>query len=135
MNRFLIVVCILISFAGIVAAQPATPTPAAADPCAEVAASATRAETKLKDWPALVRYHDADMKVTAPAKSEDRVVFMGDSITDSWQSPSYGGVFPAKPHINRGIGEHRPQQGLVLYPPPRVVPRPHEPLIMPPTKS
>jgi lysophospholipase L1-like esterase len=116
MNRFLIVVCILTS-AGIGAAQTATPTPAPADPCAEVSARATRAETKLIDWPALARYHTADTKATAPAKSEDRVVFMGDSITDSWQSPKYGGFFPGKPYVDRGISGQTTPQMLIRFRP------------------
>ena len=116
MNRFLIVVCILTS-ARIVVAQPATRAPAPADPCAEVSARATRAETKLMDWPALARYHDANTKVTAPAKSEDRVVFMGDSITDSWQSPKYGGFFPGKPYADRGIGGQTTPQMLIRFRP------------------
>ena len=64
------------------AATPAT-APVAADPCAETNAQLTRLENRLKDWPALGRYHDANAKVAAAAKHEQRVVFMGDSITDS----------------------------------------------------
>jgi hypothetical protein len=30
-------------------------------------------------------------------------VFMGDSITDAWQQPRYGGFFPGKPYVDRGI--------------------------------
>src|SRR3954469_11959358 len=59
-----------------------------------------RAENKLKDWPNLGRYHDANSKVPPPAKGEDRVVFMGDSITDGWKLNEY---FPGKAYIKRGI--------------------------------
>src|SRR5688572_203357 len=65
------------------------------------------------DWPNLARY-DKDNKTTAqPAKNEQRVVFMGDSITDSWDNPANGGFFPGKPYVNRGIsGQTTPQMLL-----------------------
>lgn len=115
MNRFLIIVCILIASAAIAAAQPATPTPSPADPCAEVTARATRAENRLKDWPALARYHDANTKLGAPGKDENRVVFMGDSITDSWQNPKYGGFFPGQPYVDRGISGQTTPQMLIRF--------------------
>jgi hypothetical protein len=48
---------------------------------------------QLKDWPALSRYREANAKLAAPAKDEQRVVFMGDSITDMWVFPEFGGFF------------------------------------------
>jgi lysophospholipase L1-like esterase len=78
--------------------------------CAETKAQLKRAETKLSDWPALARYRDDNSKMKPPDKTEKRVVFMGDSITDSWDDPKYGGFFPGKPFINRGIsGQTTPQ--------------------------
>jgi len=117
MNRFLIIVCILVASAATVAAQPATPTPTPTDPCAEITARATRAETRLKDWPALARYREDNTKITAPAKNEDRVVFMGDSITDAWDDPKYGGFFPGKPYIDRGISGQTTPQMLIRFRP------------------
>jgi lysophospholipase L1-like esterase len=73
-----------------------------------------RAESRLKDWPNLARYRDANMKISAPAKGEDRVVFMGDSITDSWKLAQY---FPDKPYINRGISGQTTPQMLVRFRP------------------
>ena len=49
------------------------------------------------DWPNLARYRDDNAKISAPAKAERRVVFMGDSITDSWDDPSTAVSFPASP--------------------------------------
>ena len=46
-----------------------------------VAAKLANAEKTLQDWPNLARYHDANLTVPPPAKNENRVVFMGDSIT------------------------------------------------------
>ena len=83
--------------------------------CAEIKTQVTRLEARLRDWPALVRYRDANTKVSAPAKGEHRVVFMGDSITDSWDDPKYGGFFPGKPYIDRGISGQTTPQMLVRF--------------------
>jgi len=46
-------------------------------------------------------YADADRALPPPRRHEQRVVFIGDSITDLWELGRY---FPRKPYINRGIG-------------------------------
>ena len=52
-------------------------------------------------------------KVAPPARNETRVVFYGDSITDNWSKDGFGGFFPGKPYINRGIsGQTTPQMLL-----------------------
>jgi len=118
MNRLLLIICTLITFAEIASAQPATPTQSPADPCGEMTARATRAETKLKDWPALARYRELNATVAAARKDEDRVVFMGDSITDSWDDTKrYSGFFPGKPYINRGISGQTTPQMLIRFRP------------------
>src|ERR1700687_354775 len=94
---------VLMACFAFVAAQTPAPGPSSSDPCAETKAQVTRLENRLKDWPALARYRDANGKVVAPAKEEQRVVFMGDSITDGWDDPKYNGFFPGKPYIDRGI--------------------------------
>src|SRR6185503_15394723 len=68
--------------------------PAVPAECVEMKTRLDRAETKLSDWPALARYREDNKKTVPPAKNEQRVVFMGDSITDSWDSPNNGGFFP-----------------------------------------
>src|SRR5882672_2654527 len=115
MNHFLFIVCLLITSAGIAAAQTATPAPSPVDPCAEIRARAAQYETQLKDWPVLARYREANAKTDAPAKNEARVVFMGDSITDSWQNPKFGGFFPGKPYVDRGISGQTTPQMLVRF--------------------
>jgi lysophospholipase L1-like esterase len=118
MNRFLLIVCILVTLSGIAVAQPATPTPSPVDPCVEMTERATRAETKLRDWPALARYREDNTKVAPKAKDEDRVVFMGDSITDSWDDTKrFSGFFPGKPYINRGISGQTTPQMLIRFRP------------------
>src|SRR5437870_8232937 len=80
----------------------------------EAKARLTRLENQLKDWPNLARYREANTKVAAPAKDEQRVVFMGDSITDGWKLAEY---FAGKPYINRGIsGQTTPQMLLRFRP-------------------
>jgi len=83
--------------------------------CAELKTRLDRAETKLNDWPALARYGEENKKVAPPAKSEERVVFMGDSITDSWDDPRNGGFFPGKPYVNRGISGQTTPQMLIRF--------------------
>ena len=71
----------------------------------------------LKDWPELSRYQGANSKLAPPAKEEERVVFMGDSITDSWSNPQFGGFFPGKPYVNRGISGQTTPQMLIRFRP------------------
>jgi lysophospholipase L1-like esterase len=73
-----------------------------------------RAENRLKDWPNLARYHDANTKLSSPVKGEDRVVFMGDSITDGWKLDQY---FPGRPYVNRGISGQTTPQMLIRFRP------------------
>lgn len=98
-------------------ANAQTPTPSPAEPCADLKTRVDRAETRLKDWPQLARYHDDNTKVAPPSKDEERVVFMGDSITDGWDSPNMGGFFPGKPYINRGISGQTTPQMLIRFRP------------------
>src|SRR5205807_10656911 len=83
----------------------------------EITTRAMRAETRLKDWPALARYREANSKSAPPAKDEQRVVFMGDSITDSWDDPKYGGLFPGRPYSDRGISGQTTPQMLIRFRP------------------
>lgn len=114
--RLLVALYLLMTATAFVSAQsPAPTTPPASDPCVESKVQITRLENSLKDWPALARYHDANATLVAPGKDEQRVVFMGDSITDSWDNPNYGGFFPGKPYINRGISGQTTPQMLIRF--------------------
>jgi lysophospholipase L1-like esterase len=69
----------------------------------------------VNDYGNTVRYAAEDEKVPPAAAGEDRVVFMGDSITDAW-GRSIGTFFVGKPYINRGIsGQVTPQMLLRFY--------------------
>jgi len=83
--------------------------------CTQAKAAVTQLGAKLKDWPAIARYHEENVKITPPARKEKRVVFMGDSITDSWDSPANGGFFPGKPYIDRGISGQTTPQMLIRF--------------------
>jgi len=114
MFRLLSAMLVLL-FVSIAALAQTTAT--SSDPCAELKTRADRAETRLKDWPQLARYHDDNTKVNPPAKTEQRVVFMGDSITDGWDAPNMGGFFPGKPYVNRGISGQTTPQMLIRFRP------------------
>ena len=71
-------------------------------------------EKKLADWPQLGRYR-AENAALGAAES-GRVVFYGDSITDSWgRQPNTGEFFPGKPYVNRGISGQTTLQMVVRF--------------------
>jgi lysophospholipase L1-like esterase len=111
---FLLVLICALPTAAQTVPQAATTNPT---DCAEAREQVLRLETKLKDWPALGRYHEQNMAVAAPAKNEARVVFMGDSITDSWNKPGNGGFFPGRPYLDRGISGQTTSQMLIRFRP------------------
>jgi lysophospholipase L1-like esterase len=101
--------------ASLAAAQTTTPAPSTVpvvDDAARMKTALDRATRTLQDWPNLNRYRAENAKIAAPEAGEERVVFMGDSITDNW-GRRYGKFFPGKPYINRGIsGQTTPQMLL-----------------------
>ncbi len=91
------------------AQAPVPPVPS----CQELAAAlrtVTTNDARLKDWPNLARYRDSN--VTTAAGPVD-VVFMGDSITDSWPQPRFGAFFPGKKYVGRGISAQTTPQMLL----------------------
>ena len=96
-------------------ASPQGPLPPALLECPDLAA-ALRAvainDARLRDWPQIARYREANRAVTAAD-----VVFMGDSITDNWPQPRFGAFFPGKAYIGRGIsGQTTPQMLIRMRP-------------------
>ena len=73
-------------------------------------------EKLLLDWPDLERYRAENSALPAPAPHENRVVFMGDSITDAW-GRSTGVFFPGEAYINRGISGQTTPQMLIRFRP------------------
>ena len=67
---------------------------------------------EAQDWANLSRYQEENETLGLPAKGEKRVVFMGNSITESWSEFSPG-FFNDNKYINRGIsGQTTPQMLL-----------------------
>jgi len=112
MYRAIVCSIVLLLLAASALAQSAVPD---STDCTQIKAQAEGAEARLKDWPALGRYHEDNTKVSLPLKNEQRVVFMGDSITDGWDNPINGGFFPGKPYINRGISGQTTPQMLIRF--------------------
>jgi lysophospholipase L1-like esterase len=83
-------------------AQQAAPSPA----------ELSRLHELASDFGALQRYAAANAAL--PASQPGRVVFYGDSITDSWAKPPHT-FFPGKPYIGRGISGHTTPQMLVRF--------------------
>ncbi len=74
------------------------------------------AQAPSPDWANLRRYRQENAQLPPPAEGENRVVFMGDSITDAW-GRKYQGFFPGKPYVNRGIGGQTTPQMLIRFRP------------------
>jgi len=67
-----------------------------------------------QDWANLERYRADNEKLAQPAKGENRVVFMGNSITDGWIYVD-SSFFAGKPYIDRGISGQTTPQMLVRF--------------------
>ncbi len=67
-----------------------------------------------QDWPNLNRFRADNEKLPAPGKKENRVVFMGNSITEGWINlrPEF---FSQNPYVNRGIGGQTTPQMLLRF--------------------
>ena len=69
-----------------------------------------------QDWADLNRFKDANIALGLPKPGEDRVVFMGNSITEGWINtcPEF---FANRPYINRGISGQTTPQMLIRFRP------------------
>jgi acyl-CoA thioesterase I len=75
---------------------------------------ASRVAIYTDDFGQLARYRADNAALAAPQPNENRVVFLGDSITDYWKLSDY---FPGKRYIamNRGIDGQSTGQMLVRF--------------------
>ncbi len=72
------------------------------------------AQEKDQDWANLNRFREDNAKLGPARTCDDRVVFMGNSITQGWitQVPEF---FSDRPYINRGIGGQTTPQMLLRF--------------------
>jgi len=64
-----------------------------------------------QDWANLNYYKNANTKLGLPSPGENRIVFMGNSITEAWKNYSPD-LFEEKSYVNRGIGGQTTPQML-----------------------
>ena len=95
----------------VMAQQPAPSIPSTGSPGLDEY-RASRIAIYTDDFGQLARYRKDDAALAPPAAGENRVVFLGDSITDYWKLPDY---FPGKPYINRGIDGQSTPEMLVRF--------------------
>ena len=109
--------------AGVAAPQPPQQQPSGPPlaSCPEMATALTRlmaADARVRDWAQLARYRDQNKALASPSGGENRVVFMGDSITDAWPQPRFGEFFTSnKAYVGRGISGQTTPQMLVRFRP------------------
>lgn len=70
--------------------------------------------TSAQDWPELNRFKAENHEIGLPKANEDRIVFMGNSITQGWGDhfPEY---FDNPNYVNRGIGGQTTPQMLLRF--------------------
>ncbi|MDT3695437.1 MAG: SGNH/GDSL hydrolase family protein [Ignavibacterium sp.] len=70
--------------------------------------------TQTDDWANLNRYKQENLILDPPLENEDRVVFMGNSITEGWKTvdPDF---FTENQFINRGISGQTTPQMLIRF--------------------
>ena len=68
----------------------------------------------LHDYGGLIRYGSEDAELGPPKPGENRVVFLGDDVTELWGRGS-AQFFPGKPYVNRGIARQTTAQMLVRF--------------------
>lgn len=70
--------------------------------------------SNAQDWPDLNRFRKQNDSLGVPAEGEQRVVFMGNSITEGW--PNKDPEFFKNPnYVNRGIGGQTTPQMLLRF--------------------
>ena len=78
-------------------------------------ASADEAEMERlrTDWAQLTHYRDANLRLPPPSAARPRVIFLGDSLTQSWDLASLG--LEQAEVLNRGISGQTTPQMLVRF--------------------
>lgn len=71
-------------------------------------------KSSAQDWPNLEKYKKANANLSEPDRGENRVVFMGNSITEMWGG-THPEFFSDNPYVNRGIGGQTTPQMLLRF--------------------
>lgn len=79
-----------------------------------VTAELNAARKVLVDWGGMNVFGSDDSEIPAPKPGENRVVFLGDTITANWGKGKTP-FFPGKPYFNRGIALQTTPQMLVRF--------------------
>jgi lysophospholipase L1-like esterase len=109
MSRYLPTLCLLTLLAATALSAQQSDKPSAFDEWRK-----SRVNTYMNDFAELQRYHGANAALESLKPDPNRVVFYGDSITDSWKLDEY---FPGKPYVNRGISAQTTPQMLIRFRP------------------
>lgn len=70
--------------------------------------------TNAQDWANLKRYQSENETLAVPSKTENRVVFIGNSITQGWKE-KHPDFFTQNPYIDRGISGQTTPQMLIRF--------------------
>jgi lysophospholipase L1-like esterase len=69
---------------------------------------------QAQDWPYLKKYQSENASIQSTSSKHQRIVFMGDSITEFWKT-LYPDFFFNKYYINRGISGQTSPQMLIRF--------------------
>ena len=74
----------------------------------------TTAKVNAQDWANLKRYQEENSTLNAPQRKENRVVFMGNSISEGWKN-AHPDFFSQHPYVCRGISGQTSSQMLIRF--------------------
>jgi lysophospholipase L1-like esterase len=69
---------------------------------------------QAQDWPYLKKYQSENASIQSTSSKHQRIVFMGDSITEFWKT-LYPDFFMNKQYVNRGISGQTSPQMLIRF--------------------
>jgi lysophospholipase L1-like esterase len=88
------------------------------EPCSDRVQSLERQITSqdraMRDWGGLIRYGSDNSELAPPAAGQNRIVFLGDQITEFW-GRSNANFFSGKSWLNRGIAGQTTDQMLIRF--------------------
>jgi hypothetical protein len=93
-----VVALALTNFVGVAQAIAQGPT-SELDRVAVLEQQVAKQRRLIRDWGGLTRYGSDDTEIPPPARGENRVIFLGDQITESWGANG-APFFAGKPYFN-----------------------------------